>query len=271
MTHLFEYLYFWLLIMDLHAYSEIFCNGTDASYYKWGNNSQITAEKIYEMPGLGEKLYIKKRLQELNEIIIYELHVGGFTRSPTSGVQAPGTFSGIIEKIPYLKDLGITAVELMPVFDFDDTTSVDGIKQYWGYDPICFFAPHSGYCVKPEYGEHIKEFRDMVKALHKAKIEVILDVVFNHNAEGNDLGPVFSFKGIDNSIYYHLEPDKQHYSNYSGCGNTVNCNHPISQKLIVDCLKYWVEEMHVDGFRFDEGSILSLDTDGKVMKYPPVI
>ena len=243
----------------------------DASRYRWENNSHITAEKVYEMPGIGEKLYGKSRLQELNETIIYELHVGGFTRSPTSGVKDPGTFSGIIEKIPYLKDLGITAVELMPVFDFDDTMSPEGRKHYWGYDPVCFFAPHSGYCVNPERGDHTKEFRDMVKALHKAGIEVILDVVFNHTAEGDHLGPVFSFKGIDNSIYYHLEPDRQYYSDYSGCGNTVNCNHPISQKLIVDCLKYWAEEMHVDGFRFDQGSILSLDTDGKVMKYPPVI
>jgi isoamylase len=210
-------------------------------------------------------------LREINGTIIYELHVGGFTRSPTSRVTAPGTFSGVIEKIPYLKELGITAVELMPVFDFDDATSHDGRKQYWGYDPICFFAPHSGYCVNPEYGAHIKEFRDMVRALHKAGIKVILDVVFNHTAEGNHLGPVFSFKGIDNSIYYLLESDKQYYSNYSGCGNTFNCNHPISQKLIIDCLKFWVEEMHVDGFRFDQGSILSRDTEGNVMKYPPVI
>ena len=243
----------------------------DASRYRWGNNNHITAEKVYEIPGIGEKLSGKSRLQELNETIIYELHVGGFTRSPASGVKAPGTFSGIIEKIPYLKDLGITAVELMPVSDFDDTISPEGKKHYWGYDPVCFFAPHSGYCVNPERGDHSKEFRDMVKALHKAGIEVILDVVFNHTAEGDHLGPIFSLKGIDNSIYYHLEPDRQYYSNYSGCGNTVNCNHPISQKLIVDCLKYWVEEMHVDGFRFDQGSILSRDTDGKVMKYPPVI
>lgn len=243
----------------------------DASQYEWKDENHITAEKRSEIPGLSETLPGKNVLQELNEIIIYELHVGGFTRSPTSGVTAPGTFSGVIEKIPYLKELGITAVELMPVFDFDDTTSLDGRKQYWGYDPICFFAPHSGYCVNPKSGDHMKEFRDMVRALHKAGIEVILDVVFNHTAEGNHLGPVFSFKGIDNSIYYLLESDKQYYSNYSGCGNTLNCNHPISQKLIVDCLKYWAGEMHIDGFRFDQGSILSRDTDGKVMKYPPVI
>ena len=243
----------------------------DASKYEWEDEDYIPSEKIHEMSELSEMLPGKNISQELNEIIIYELHVGGFTRSPTSGVTAPGTFSGVIEKIPYLKELGITAVELMPVFDFDDATSLGGRKQYWGYDPICFFAPHSGYCVNPEYGAHMKEFRDMVGALHKAGIEVILDVVFNHTAEGDNLGPVFSFKGIDNSIYYHLESDKQYYSNYSGCGNTFNCNHPISQKLILDCLKYWVREMHIDGFRFDEGSILSRDTDGKVMKYPPVI
>lgn len=243
----------------------------DSFQYEWENEDYIPAEKRDEMSELSETLPGKKVLQELNDIIIYELHVGGFTRHPTSGVTAPSTFSGVIEKIPYLKELGITVVELMPVFDFDNATNLDGRKQYWGYDPICFFAPHSGYCVNPESGAHMKEFRDMVRALHKAGIEVILDVVFNHTAEGDNLGPVFSFKGIDNSIYYHLESDKQYYSNYSGCGNTFNCNHPIPQKLILDCLKYWVREMHIDGFRFDEGSILSRDTDGKVMKYPPVI
>jgi len=234
-----------------------------------GNKS--TAEEIHKILRSNKKFSDKKKLQEINGTIIYELHVGGFTRSPTSGVKVPGTFSGVIEKIPYLKELGITAVELMPVFDFDDTINPSGRRQYWGYDPMCFFAPHSGYCVNPEYGDHMKEFRDMVRALHEAGIEVILDVVFNHTAEGDNLGPVFSFKGIDNSIYYHLEPDKQYYSDYSGCGNTFNCNHPISQKLILDCLKYWVEEMHIDGFRFDQGSIFSRDTEGKVMKYPPVI
>jgi isoamylase len=243
----------------------------DVSRYEWEGEDRVAAKKIHETLEPNEAPSDKNTLQELNEVIIYELHVGGFTRSPTSGVTAPGTFSGVIEKIPYLKELGVTAVELMPVFDFDDTTILDGRKQYWGYDPICFFAPHSGYCVNPEYGAHVKEFRDMVRALHTAGISVILDVVFNHTAEGDDLGPTFSFKGIDNSIYYLLEPDKQYYMNYSGCGNTFNCNHPISQKLILDCLKYWVQEMHVDGFRFDEGSILSRDTEGKVMKYPPVI
>ncbi|MGF1482238.1 MAG: glycogen debranching protein GlgX [Cyanophyceae cyanobacterium] len=213
----------------------------------------------------------------MSETIVYEMNVGGFTKSPTSGVQHPGTFAGVIEKIPYLKQLGVTAVELLPVFDFDDTDilrAVDGkpLKNYWGYSTMSYFAPHSGYCVRPESGSHVREFRDLVKALHKAGIQVILDVVFNHTDEGNHQGPVFSFKGIDNRIYYYLVPgNEQYYYDYTGCGNTFNCNHPISSKFIVDCLRYWVEEMHVDGFRFDEGSILSRGEDGTPLKHPPVI
>lgn len=228
----------------------------DPSDYDWSNDPSVV---------------LRGKNRKLKENIIYELHIGGFTRSQTSKVTTPGTFAGVIEKIPYLKELGITAVELLPVFDFDDTVDPNGRKDYWGYDPICFFAPHSSYCVNPEQGKHTEELRDMVKALHKEGIAVILDVVFNHTSEGNDRGPVFSFKGIDNNLYYLLEPDKQYYSNYSGCGNTVNCNHPVTQKLLVDCLKYWVEEIHVNAFRFDEGSIMSIGTDGRVMEYPPVI
>ncbi|OEU48277.1 MAG: glycogen debranching enzyme, partial [Desulfobacterales bacterium S3730MH5] len=214
--------------------------------------------------------------RSMSKTIIYEMHVGGFTKSPSSGVQHPGTFSGIIEKIPYLKELGITAVELMPVFEFDDTEIryVDGksLKNYWGYSTMAFFAPHSSYCISPNEGNHVREFRDMVKALHKAGIEVFLDVVFNHTDEGNHQGPIQSFKGIDNSIYYYLVPgDKQYYYDYTGCGNTFNCNHPIGEKFIVDCLKFWVKEMHIDGFRFDEGSVLSRGEDGKPMKHPPVL
>jgi isoamylase len=214
----------------------------------------------------------------LSETVIYELHVGGFTRSPTSGVAKPGTFSGVIEKIPYLKALGVTAVELLPVMQFDDTAKTgenpDGkpLTNFWGYSTVSFFAPHPTYCISPEEGRHINEFRDMVKALHGAGIEVILDVVFNHTDEGNHQGPVISFKGIDNSIYYHLvQENRQYYMDYTGCGNTVNCNHPIVEKFIVECLEFWVKEMHVDGFRFDEGSILSRGEDGAPMKYPPVI
>lgn len=243
----------------------------DHSDYDWEDDHHVILKAMNKTPKLSEMPRAKNMPPELNETILYELHIGGFTRSDTSEVNNPGTFSGVIEKIPYLKALGITAVELLPVFDFDDTEGSDGRKNYWGYDPISFFSPHSSYCVNPEYGEHTKEFRDLIKAFHKEGIAVVLDVVFNHTSEGDHRGPLFSFKGIDNDIYYHLEPDRQYYSNYSGCGNTVNCNHPITQKMIVDCLKYWVEEMHVDGFRFDEGSILSRGTDGNVMEYPPVI
>ena len=215
----------------------------------------------------------------MNESIIYEMHVGGFTRSPSSGCKHPGTFSGVIEKIPYLKELGITAVELLPIFNFDETEAlhpspVDGkpLRNYWGYSTLSFFAPEGSYCVSPEEGRHVSEFRDMVKALHRAGIEVILDVVFNHTNEGNHEGPTINFKGFDNSIYYYLVPsDRQYYMDYTGCGNTVNCNHPVVEKLIVECLEYWVKEMHVDGFRFDEGSILSRGQDGIPMQYPPVL
>jgi len=213
----------------------------------------------------------------MNDSIIYEMHVRGFTRSPTSGVAYPGTFSGIVEKIPYLKQLGITAVELMPVFDFDIKEvlrTVDGapLHNYWGYSTVCFFAPQSAYCVIPEEGRHATEFRDMVKALHKAGIEVILDVVFNHTDEGNHFGPTFSFRGIDNTTYYYLVPwDRQYYFDYTGCGNTLNCNHPIVQKFIVECLRYWVREMHVDGFRFDLGSVLARGEDGQPLPHPPVV
>jgi glycogen operon protein len=213
----------------------------------------------------------------MSETIIYEVHVGGFTKSPSSGCKHTGTFSGIIDKIPYLQELGITAVELLPIFDFDEKETfreVDGkpLTDYWGYNPHSFFAPEVSYCTAPEERSPIREFRDMVKALHKAGIEVILDVVFNHTNEGNHEGPTINFKGIDNSIYYHLVPfDKQYYMDYSGCGNTVNCNHPMVDKLIVECLEFWVKEMHVDGFRFDEASILVRDQDGTPMSQPPVI
>ena len=215
----------------------------------------------------------------ISETIIYELHVGGFTRSPSSGCHSPGTFAGIIEKIPYLRELGITAVELLPVWVFDETdvsrqSPLDGqpLKNFWGYNPICHFALHPAYSLSPNTGSVLQDFREMVKALHKAGIEVILDIVFNHTGEGDHEGPTISFKGIDNAIYYNLEPhDKQYYVDYSGCGNTLKCNHPIVVKLIADCLEYWVKEMHVDGFRFDLGSILTRGGDGRPLPYPPVL
>jgi glycogen operon protein len=213
----------------------------------------------------------------MSEMVIYELHVGGFTKSPTAGSKNPGTFCGLIEKIPYLNKLGVTAVELLPVFEFDDTETlrtVDGqpLRNYWGYSTMAFFAPHPAYCVCPEAGQHVREFRDMVKALHKAGISVILDVVFNHTDEGNHQGPTFTFKGIDNKNYYHLVPgNEQYYYDYTGCGNTFNCNHPVPEKLIIECLEYWVKEMHVDGFRFDEASVLTRGQNGAPLEYPPVI
>jgi isoamylase len=203
--------------------------------------------------------------QPMGESIIYEMHIGGFTKSPSARSNNPGTFAGVVEKIPYLKELGITAIELLPVAGIP-------LKNFWGYSTIAFFAPSTIYCVRPEEGQHLNEFRDMVKALHKAGIEVILDVVFNHTSEGNHQGPIISFKGFDNSIYYYLVPnDRQYYMDYTSRGNTVNCNHPIAEKLIVECLEFWVREMHVDGFRFDEGSVLSRGLDGNPMEYPPVL
>jgi isoamylase len=213
----------------------------------------------------------------MKDSIIYEAHVRGFTQSPTSNVRHPGTFAGLSEKIPYLKDLGITAVELLPVFDFDQKAVLrehDGkpLRNYWGYSTIGYFAPQSSYCLEPEVGSHLREFRDLVKALHKAGIEVILDVVFNHTDEGNHQGPMYCFKGIDNRSYYLLVPwELQYYMDFSGCGNTFNCNHPMAQKLIIDCLRYWVRETHVDGFRFDEGSILSRGEDGAPAVHPPLV
>ena len=215
----------------------------------------------------------------MSDSVIYEMHVRGFTASPSAGVAHPGTFSGVIEKIPYLKELGVTAVELLPVFAFDERevrgiNPIDGseLRNFWGYDPYAHMAPQASYCVNPQDGQQIIEFRDMVKALHKAGIEVILDVVFNHTGEGNHLGPTISFKGFGNDAYYLLHPtEKQYYMDYSGCGNTVNANHPIVEKFILDCLHYWVEEMHVDGFRFDEGSVLHRGSDGAPMEFPPVV
>ena len=212
-----------------------------------------------------------------HESIIYEMHVGGFTRSPSSRVANPGTFSAVVEKIPYLQALGITAVELLPVFEFDDSATTvgpsgDTLRNYWGYSTVGFFSAHSGYCINPDEPAGITEFRDMVKALHRAGIEVLLDIVFNHTDEGDEHGPTESFRGIDNPTFYLLNPvDRSRYLNFSGTGNTFNANHPIPQKFIVDCLRYWVEEMHVDGFRFDEGSILARGEDGTPLVHPPVI
>lgn len=207
------------------------------------------------------------------QTVIYEMHVAGFTKNPNSGVPAAkrGTYSGLIEKIPYLTELGITAVELLPVFQFDNRVTQEGRSNYWGYSPISFFAIHQGYGSTNNPLKTLDEFRDLVKAFHRAGIEVILDVVFNHTGEGGEGGPTYSFGGIDNSIYYTLESDKTHYANYSGCGNTLNANHPIVRRMIIDSLHFWVKEMHVDGFRFDLASILSRDEHGRPIENPPIL
>jgi glycogen operon protein len=207
--------------------------------------------------------------------IIYELHVGGFTRHPNSGVapEKRGTYAGLIEKIPYLKELGITAVELMPIHQFDQQdVNSHLLTNYWGYSTIAFFAPHRGYSYRRDPTGPVDEFRDLVKALHQEGIEVILDVVFNHTAEGDHRGPTLSFRGLDNKTYYILEEDDLSlYTNYSGCGNTLKPNHPIVGGLIMDCLRYWVSEMHVDGFRFDLASVLSRGYSGLPLKNPPIV
>ena len=206
------------------------------------------------------------------ETIVYEMHVRGFTKDPSSGVPEPlrGTYAGVIQKIPYLKELGITAVELLPVFQYDALDCPAGHVNYWGYAPVSFFAPHQAYSSRQDPFGPVDEFRDMVKALHKAGIEVILDVVFNHTAEGDHHGPTLCFRGFEDRAYYVLDA-KGRYSNYTGCGNTLNANHPVVRRLIVDSLRYWVQEMHVDGFRFDLASVLSRDIDGHPLPNPPIL
>ncbi len=207
------------------------------------------------------------------QTVIYELHVRGFTRHPSSGVAAEraGTYAGLIEKIPYLQDLGATAVELLPVFQFDPEDAPPGLSNYWGYSPVSFFAPHRPYSARRDPLGPMDEFRDMVKALHRAGIEVILDVVFNHTAEGDDRGPTFCFRGFGNEAYYLLEDDRSRYVNYTGTGNTLNANHAVVRRLIRESLRYWVEHMHVDGFRFDLASILSRDESGRLLPNPPIL
>ncbi len=233
--------------------------------------------KCIVLNGRNEILKNPIRIPE-NDLIIYELHVKGFTADKTSGVAASGTFKGLTEKIPYLKELGVNAVELLPIHEFDEfeninTNPVTGekLKNFWGYSTIAFFAPKASYSSDGRTGEQAQEFRDMVRQFNNAGIEVILDVVFNHTHEGDHKGPTLSFRGIDNSIYYILDSDKSKYKNFSGCGNTVNCNHPHVRQLIVDSLRYWFIEMEVDGFRFDLASILGRDQKGEMLSNPPLI
>lgn len=215
----------------------------------------------------------------LRQSVLYETHLKGFTADPSSGVKNPGTYKGLIEKIPYLKELGVTSVEFLPIQEFDEyeNTNVnpkngERLKNYWGYSTIGFFAPKASFSSDRTPGGAVREFKEMVREMHKNNLEVILDIVFNHTAEGNEHGITLNFRGFDNSIYYVLEDNhKQYYKNYSGCGNTVNCNHPVVRTLIIDCLRYWVCEMHVDGFRFDLASILGRDRNGRLMEDPPVL
>ena len=205
--------------------------------------------------------------------IVYEMHVRGFTADPSSGVAESkrGTYAGLIDKIPYLQQLGITAVELLPIFQFDVQDAPPGRPNYWGYAPVSFFAPHQAYSSAQDPLGPLNEFRDMVKALHRAGIEVILDVVYNHTAEAGHDGPTQCFRGLDNRTYYILEPDLVRYANFTGTGNTLNANHAVVRRMIIDSIRYWVEEMHVDGFRFDLASILARDSTGAVMATPPVL
>ena len=218
---------------------------------------------------------IKQLEQPFEDLVIYEIHVRGYTKDKSSGVSAPGTFAGLKDKIPYLKNLGINAVELMPIFEFDEMESarvVDGVQlyNYWGYNTVSFFAPNTSYAFNEEHNHEGDELKSLIKALKENGIEVILDVVFNHTAEGNEMGPCFSFKGIDNNVYYMLTPDA-HYYNFSGCGNVMNCNHPVVRNFIIDCLRHWAIEYRVDGFRFDLASILGRDKNGAPMANPPIL
>lgn len=261
--------------MLLDPYARVLSGGSE-----WGNAKLKTLPQRFGV--VSEDSFEWEQDQPLNiplsDSIIYEMHVRSFTRHPSSEVENPGTFAGLIDKIPYLKGLGVTAVELLPVNEFEecDTNRVNPVtgeplRNLWGYQPIAFFAPNAAYSSNTGDGEQVREFRQLVKALHKAGIEVILDMVFNHTAEGAADGPMFSFRGIDNATYYILNSETGVYLNYSGCGNTVNCNNPVVRDFIVDCLRYWVTEMHVDGFRFDLASILGRGQDGSVLMNPPLL
>ncbi|MDO4345486.1 MAG: alpha-amylase family glycosyl hydrolase [Eubacteriales bacterium] len=240
----------------------------------WGEKSEKNyhARVVKDIFDWGD---MRQSSREMSDLVIYEMHVRGFTRHESSGVQHKGTFAGLKEKIPYLKYLGINAVELMPIFEFDETINarkVDGrrLLDYWGYNSVGFFAPNTSYASTSEYNHEGTELKELIRELHNNGIEVILDVVFNHTSEGNEMGPSFSFKGFDNKIYYMLTPDGNYY-NFSGCGNTINCNHPIVRQLILECLRYWTVSYRVDGFRFDLASILGRNEDGSPMNNPPLL
>lgn len=245
---------------------------------KWGEKPEVGKDFEYRARVVKSNFdwgNIKQLEQPFEDLVIYETHVRGYTKDKSSGVSAPGTFAGLKDKIPYLKDLGINAVELMPIFEFDEMESarvVDGVQlyNYWGYNTVSFFAPNTSYAFNEEHNHEGDELKSLIKALKENGIEVIIDVVFNHTAEGNEMGPCFSFKGIDNNVYYMLTPDA-HYYNFSGCGNVMNCNHPVVRSFIIDCLRHWAIEYRVDGFRFDLASILGRDQNGAPMANPPIL
>jgi isoamylase len=238
-----------------------------------GENTATAMKSVVADPSAYDWEGDKPLHRPLSRTIIYEMHVRGFTHHPSSGVAEAkrGIYAGVVERIPYLQDLGITAVELLPVFQFDAQDCPSGRVNYWGYAPVSFFTPHQAFSSRQDPLGPLDEFRDMVKALHRAGIEVILDVVFNHTAEGNEHGPTLCFRGLANDLYYILEPDRSRYANYTGTGNTLNGNHSVVRRMIVDSLRYWIGEMHVDGFRFDLASILARDAGGQVMPNPPVL
>jgi isoamylase len=240
---------------------------------QYGENNSIAMKSVVVDPDVYDWEGDAPLRRPFATTVIYEMHVAGFTQHPSSGVapERRGTYAGMIQKIPYLQDLGITAVELLPVFRFDRQDCPPGFVNYWGYSPVSFFAPHAGYSSRKDPLGPVDEFRDLVKALHRAGMEVILDVVYNHTAEGNAEGPTLCFRGLANELYYILDQDRALYANYSGTGNTLNANQPIVRRMILDSLRYWVDHMHVDGFRFDLASILARDETGRPLENPPVL
>jgi glycogen operon protein len=262
------------ILLDPYARAVVVPDAYDrAAARRPGDNTAVAMRSVVVDPGGYDWEGDAPLRRPFAGTVIYEMHVAGFTRHPSSGVAPPkrGTYAGMIEKIPYLRDLGITAVELLPVFQFDAQDCPPGLVNYWGYSPVSFFAPHAGYSSRRHPLAPVDEFRDVVKALHRAGIEVILDVVYNHTAEGDHEGPTLSLRGLDNERYYMLEADRARYANYTGTGNTLNANESVVRRLIVDSLRYWVAEMHVDGFRFDLASVLSRDESGRPLQRPPVL
>jgi isoamylase len=261
------------ILLDPYAKAISSRNYQRSAAARSGNNVEVAAKSVVADLGGYDWEGDRPLDHPFSSTVLYEVHVGGFTRNPNSGVaeEKRGTYAGLIEKIPYLKDLGITAVELMPVFQFDAQDAPADLENYWGYSPMSFFAPHGGYSSRRDPLGCLDEFRDMVKALHKAGIEVILDVVYNHTAEGGDAGPTFSLKGLDNRFYYLLSDDLSQYANYTGTGNTLNSNFAVGRRMITDSLRYWVSEMHVDGFRFDLAAVLTRDEHGRSVHDAPIL